>query len=41
MMAYPINNNNVYSGMLLHPQQPDAENTESWANKSEQRRDIS
>ncbi len=37
IMAYPIKNNNVYNMVLLHPQKPDAENTESWTNKGDKK----
>ena len=36
IMAYPIKNNNAYNMVLLHPQKPDAKNTESWVNKGDQ-----
>lgn len=35
IMAYPIKNNEVYNMVLIHPQKPDAENTESWTNKGD------
>ena len=35
IMAYPIKNNNAYNMVLLHPQKPNAENTESWTNKGD------
>lgn len=35
IMAYPIKNNNVYNMVLLHPQKPDGEKTESWTNKGD------
>lgn len=35
IMAYPIRNNNAYNMVLLHPQKPDAKNTESWVNKGD------
>ena len=35
IMAYPIKNNNAYNMVLIHPQKPDAKNTESWTNKGD------
>ena len=40
IMAYPIKNNNVYNMVLIHPQNPDAENTESWTNKGDSKEMI-
>lgn len=37
IMAYPIKNNAVYNMVLIHPQKPDAKNTESWMNKGDKR----
>lgn len=37
IMAYPIKNNAVYNMVLIHPQKPDAKNTESWTNKGDKR----
>ena len=33
VMAYPIKNNSVYNMVLIHPQKPNAEQTESWIGK--------
>ena len=37
IMGYPIKNNNVYNMVLLHPQKPDGENTESWTKKGDKK----
>ena len=37
IVGYPIQKNNTYNMVLLHPQKPDAENIESWTNKGDKR----
>ncbi|KAL2044759.1 hypothetical protein N7G274_002534 [Stereocaulon virgatum] len=39
-MAYPIKNNNVYNMVLLHPQKPNVDQTESWTNKGDKKEMI-
>ena len=38
--AYPIKNNNVYNMVLIHPQKPNVEHTESWTNKGDKKEMI-